>query len=483
MTITSRSAASVIALVTCVATVSPSRAAAGQWVSGYYVGYGASAYPPSAIDFSSLTHVMVFSVLPRTDGTLDTTLFIDATNGPKVAQQVAQLAHAAGRKAILTVGGAGTGSGFEGASGSQNMATFVNNIVAVVNGWGFDGVDVDWEPLPTSDYNAFLSLVSNLRSAKPGMTLTAAVGWQSMNFPLSSTDSAFYSRLASSVDQMNMMTYGMADNWGGWVSWHSSALFGQAANHPSDVSSSAQIYINAGVPAAKIGMGIGAYGSCWNSPTNAPLESLGSSSVVASDNDLGFAHIMDWYYNSAAYRYDATAEAPYLSFATATGPKGCTFVSYEDETSVHAKGNYSQQIGLGGTIVWQLNEAYNPGAADPNSLLHAIGAAFLGTATQAPSVAPADTTPPTVSITAPANNSVLPRKSLITISVSASDNTAVSHVNVYVNGVLKCSTTASPYSCQYRLPNSRNATVTIGAKAYDPSNNVGTAASVVVKVQ
>ena len=35
--------------------------------------------------------------------------------------------------------------------------------------------------------------------------------------------------------------------------------------------------------------------------------------------------------------------------------------------------------GLGGALIWQLNEGYNPSAADPSSLLHAVGASFLTT--------------------------------------------------------------------------------------------------------
>ena len=35
--------------------------------------------------------------------------------------------------------------------------------------------------------------------------------------------------------------------------------------------------------------------------------------------------------------------------------------------------------GLGGALIWQLNEGYNPSAPDPSSLLHAVGASFLTT--------------------------------------------------------------------------------------------------------
>ena len=64
-------------------------------------------------------------------------------------------------------------------------------------------------------------------AARPGMLVTVDVNWLNANFALSSSEKAFYVQLAGAVDQMNMMTYGMADAWSGWASWHSSALSGQ----------------------------------------------------------------------------------------------------------------------------------------------------------------------------------------------------------------------------------------------------------------
>jgi chitinase len=369
-----------VALLVSVCVFQSRPAAAGPWVAGFYAGWSSDVYPPSAIDFNALTHVMVFSVLPRTDGTLDTSLFIDSVNGPLVAKDVAQRAHAAGKKAILTVGGSDTEFQFQGATSAASMNAFVQNLVNTVRTWGFDGIDIDWEPILPSDYSAMLALVNNLRAANPAMVITADVAWLNANFPLSTGDALFYAQLGAAVDQMNIMSYGMADNWGGWVSWHSSALYGEGGNHPSSVSSSARMYVNAGVPASKLGIGIGFYGSCWNSPANAPLQALGTAHVVADDNTMTFAAIKNSYYTAARYHYDATAEAPYLSFSTPTGASQCTFVSYEDETSVAAKAQYVIQSGLGGTIIWQLAEGYNPAAPDPSSLLHAIGRAFLNTA-------------------------------------------------------------------------------------------------------
>jgi chitinase len=367
-----------VALLAVVQPLAPARsgAATSMWVSGFYVGWMTSQYPPSAIDFSSLTHIMVFSVLPRTDGTLDTTMFMGSTSGPAMAKDVAARAHAAGRKAILAVGGGGYGSNFVGATSSTNIDRFVANLVQVVTDWGYDGIDLDWEPLTTTDFPAFNSLVAKLRAAKPGMLITADVNWRSSNFPMTSQEQAFYAGLGNTLDQVNIMTYGMADAWSGWVSWHSSALTGHASNRPSSVAVSVDQYLAAGVPAAKLGMGIGFYGSCWTSPVTGPVQSPSGSRVATT---LNYADIMKSYHSSGAYRYDTTAQAPYLSSSTGIGPSSCTFLSYEDEQSIAAKADYARQRGLGGTIIWQINGGYNSAAADPGALLRAVGSAFLGT--------------------------------------------------------------------------------------------------------
>jgi len=207
--------------------------------------------------------------------------------------------------------------------------------------------------------------------------MTVDVGWLNANFPLAGADATFYAQLAAAVDQMNMMTYGMADNWGtGWKVWHSSALTGEGPDHPTSVHSSVRSYLAAGVPAAKLGIGVGFYGSCWASPVNEPLQIAGGSRVVAGDNAMSYATIIASYRALGRYRFDAAARVPYLTFTQATGSEKCTFISYEDEVSVAEKGKYAASMGLGGTIVWQLNEGYTPGLPDPDRLLHAVARAF-----------------------------------------------------------------------------------------------------------
>jgi chitinase len=345
------------------------------WVSGYYVGYQRDLYPPEAIAWSGLSHLMIGAVLPRADGTLDTSLYLDPTAGPALGEQLASLAHQNGKKAIVMLGGAGVHDAFASAASAANRAAFVSALVQLKADWNVDGFDLDWEPLEQADQADFKALAQDLRAALPGLVLTVPVGWVNANSP---TVDPFYGEIAPLFDQINIMSYGMAGAWDGWQSWHSSALSGATATTPSSVESSLQAYVAAGVPASKLGIGIGFYGSCWSSPVSGPGQDLGGSDIVASDNVMTFDHIMSAYHTAGAYHFDGPAQAAYLGFAAPQGPEGCTFVSYEDEASIAAKAQYVRTNGYGGAIVWTINQGYRPsqpaGQRDP--LMKAL-AAFL----------------------------------------------------------------------------------------------------------
>jgi hypothetical protein len=88
-------------------------------------------------------------------------------------------------------------------------------------------------------------------------------------------------------------------------------------------------------------------------------------------------------------------------------------------------------------------------------------------------MATSDTTPPTVSITSPANGATI--AGMTTISATASDNDGVSKSEFYVDNVLKLTDTSSPYSFSLDTTGLSNSAHTIRADAYDPSNNKASA--------
>lgn len=94
--------------------------------------------------------------------------------------------------------------------------------------------------------------------------------------------------------------------------------------------------------------------------------------------------------------------------------------------------------------------------------------------------ATADTTPPTTSITAPANGATV--SGTTNVTASASDNVGVTKVEFYLDSVLQSTSTTSPYSWSWNTTTASNASHTLTSKAYDAAGNIGTSSAVTVTV-
>lgn len=115
--------------------------------------------------------------------------------------------------------------------------------------------------------------------------------------------------------------------------------------------------------------------------------------------------------------------------------------------------------------------------------LHAVATDAAGnSASTAPisvtvSNAPPDTTPPTVSIAAPAAGATV--SGTISVSASASDKVGVTKVEFYVDGALYATDTTAPYSFAWNTTQSGDGSHTLQAVAADAAGNVASAARTV----
>ncbi|MBN2670803.1 MAG: glycoside hydrolase family 18 protein [Deltaproteobacteria bacterium] len=334
------------------------------WVMGYYVGYHRDLYPPEVVKYEAMTHLAIGAILPNADGTIATHFYIDDVNGPAMVDELVTGAHAVGTKAIAMVGGAGVYDQFFAATSDANRATFVEELVQFVRDeHNMDGIDLDWEPFSEIDHEPFEALVDDLRAAWPEVILTFPIGYLNINYQ---EPDPFYSEIAPKLDQLNIMSYTMTGTYSGWQSWHASALTGESGTTPCSVSSTVNKYLESGIPAGKLGIGIGFYGVCYSAPVTAPKQDIGGSTILRSDNEMSYTNIISEYYSEESYVYDTEAQAPYLSLSPAVND--CTFVSYEDEVSIAAKAEYVAAEGLGGAIIWTIDQGYIPdaeGAKDP----------------------------------------------------------------------------------------------------------------------
>ena len=94
----------------------------------------------------------------------------------------------------------------------------------------------------------------------------------------------------------------------------------------------------------------------------------------------------------------------------------------------------------------------------------------------------ADSTSPTVQVTAPTNGSTVKRRTTVTITAAAADNAGVARVDFVVNASTRCSDTSPPYSCAWWVASDVGYKNYVRAKAYDAAGNVATHHVVVTTV-
>ncbi len=352
------------------------------WVSAYYAVWvqQAGTLTPQQIDYSAFSHLIHFAVAPADDGAIDP---IKGGITPAESQAVIAPAHRAGRKVLLSVGGWLTAAHFRAAYSDAHRAGFIQNLVQLVQTRGYDGLDIDMEPLLPTDapgYEIFIrQLRARMTASNPKLLLTAATAAQP----------ELFAGLSSQFDQINLMTYDLAGPWQGFQTWHNSALYGSGAAlmapgrpFPS-ASEMVTRFITAGVPRPKLGIGAAFYGDVWTG-----ADGPGQPITGVTMTTIPYAAILDTYYQPGRARWDAAAQAPFLSIDGPNNDKSKKqFVSYDNEALCTKKVEYARAQGLGGVMIWELGSGYLPGrpAGQRDPLLQAVKRAWKS---EKPSIRP-----------------------------------------------------------------------------------------------
>jgi chitinase len=345
------------------------------WRTGYYPGWEQPYLAASNIDFTALTHIIHFSVVPNSNGTLDSN-----ANGITTANStdVVTRAHSAGLKVLICVGGAGSESAFQVATSPANLPVFINNLTNFMASRDYDGVDIDWEPLHSADAQQYTNLVTGLRSALNGFPqqklLTAAVGAYPPYGDSPTAQYVMYAALQSQFDQINIMTYDLSGPWDGWVTWFNSPIYDGGYRFPSNgnllpsVDGAVKNFLTNGVAPAKLGIGIAFYGYLWTGGSGTSSVSITqprqSWTKAPTATAIRYSTIMTDYYQSNLYHWDTNAQSAYLSITNAN-PTNNTFISYDDQRTCQAKVSYARNHGLGGVMIWELAQDHQSGQSSP----------------------------------------------------------------------------------------------------------------------
>ncbi|TAQ83876.1 hypothetical protein B7494_g7800 [Chlorociboria aeruginascens] len=358
--------------------------------AGYFVNwaiYGRN-YQPQQLPASKLTHVMYAFANLQTDGTVylsdtyadlqkhyDTDSWNDVGNNVYGCIKQLYMLKKANRnmKTLFSIGGWTYSTNFATvASTAAGRTQFATTAVQFVQDLGFDGIDIDWE-YPASDTDAanFVLLLQAVRSALDTYSAAHAGGYHflvTVASPAGPTnyDILHLSAMDTYLDAWHLMAYDYAGSWD-TISGHDSNIYHSTSNPgstPFSTDKAINDYINAGVTASKIVMGIPLYGRSFEGTTGpgASFDSVGSGSW---ENGI-------WDYKvlpkaGATVSYDSQSSATY-SYDTSAQE----FISFDDVNQAKVKASYVINKGLGGAMFWETSAD----RTDSGSLISTVAGSF-----------------------------------------------------------------------------------------------------------
>ncbi len=239
------------------------------------------------------------------------------------------------------------------ATSPARVNTFADNIVEMINEYGFDGVDIDWETPTSSEATLFTEMMrviyTKVKANNPNHLVTAAIAggmWQPPRYDLANSHQY--------LDYINMMTYGMVSNNGYYQNAltksttfsNSTYLVGKTLNSCS-IEESIEIYHTYGIPNSKIIVGVAFYGIKQTRTYDSVTQTWSS---WVKDGTVAYSFISSFYLNSSSYSYyyDRDAGVPYI-----IKTDGTIFISYDDPRSISDKGEYIIENGLAGMMYWE----------------------------------------------------------------------------------------------------------------------------------
>ena len=328
-------------------------------VAAYYSAQGADSFTMSEADIKSIDFIFYNGLIADNMKSLTSPTFTpeDITDKKAINPDF---------KVLLAVAASGGNSVFYANTiENRDRAVFVDEIMEFVTDYGFDGVDIDWEfPESAFDKAANADLMKDLRIAldaqgkKDGKTyyLTAAVPatyWAVRVFDMDV--------LGEVCDYINIMNYDQ--NLSSPYTLSQCAPredgTGLAGTTDSSAEGTVKTFIQSGLPAEKLLIGCGLYTIARTGVPENDKNGYGvytGSGYNPSFATYHYTMIQNLIKTEGYVRYwQDTAKCPYL-YNRNTG----VFLTYDDDDSVKEKARIAVDYDVGGLMMFEYKEFYNP---------------------------------------------------------------------------------------------------------------------------
>ncbi|KAK1754872.1 glycoside hydrolase family 18 protein [Echria macrotheca] len=259
-------------------------------------------------------------------------------------------------KVLLSIGGWTYSPKFPPIAATEaGRQKFASSAVKLVQDWGFDGIDIDWEyPSNPTEAQNFVLLLQACRAALDAYAAQHAPGYHFQITVASPAGAQHYNAMDLSgmdryVDAWHLMAYDYA---GGWdtTSGHQANIYANGANPASTKFSTEQAvrdYISHGISPSKIVLGMPLYGRSFESTggLGQPYSGTGGNPQAGGQ---GVWLYRDLPRPGAKVVYDDVAKASY-SYDENTKE----LISFDTVDSAVAKAGYLVSRGLGGAVFWE----------------------------------------------------------------------------------------------------------------------------------
>ncbi|KAF9465417.1 glycosyl hydrolases family 18-domain-containing protein [Collybia nuda] len=256
-------------------------------------------------------------------------------------------------KVLLSIGGwtYSQAGHFNFVTSASSRATFVNSAVQLVEDYGFDGIDIDFE-YPTSDAQGqgFADLLTALRTgfnqlqSRKGDSvpyqITAAVPAGSSNYQWLKV-----SQMNAALSYWNLMAYDYAGSWLTFADNQANLYGGVRTGVSTDAA--VQWYISNGASAGKINLGMPLYGRAFENTNGIgqAFSGIGPGTIEAGIYSykvlpLAGAQVFENGTDVTSYSYDSSKKE---------------LVSYDTPNIIKTKVQYINNKGLAGSMFWELS--------------------------------------------------------------------------------------------------------------------------------
>ncbi|KAM5540818.1 hypothetical protein V8D89_005462 [Ganoderma adspersum] len=356
------------------------RATSGRVNGAYYPNWAVDTLKPTSIKTASLTHLFYAFADISTDSST-----IKLTNPAADEQQkypgdsnesgtnlygalkqlyLIKLAHR-NIKTVLSIGGASRSEAghFNFVTSPSKRAAFVKSAVQMVEDYGFDGVDIDYEfPETTTQGAGLASLVTELRTAFNDLQKKKG---DSTPYLITAATSAVlpqykyldFKKMDAALNFWNLMAYDYTGSWTSIADDQANLYGGSRTGKSTDKA--IKDYVSRGATASKINLGLPAYGNAFEKTDGLGKSYSGNGDSTYSYKDLpkSGATVHEDTTDVASYSYDASKRE---------------FVSYDTPKIAKLKAQYVQSKGLAGAFFWDLSGDKR----DSNSLVDTTAGVF-----------------------------------------------------------------------------------------------------------